>query len=490
MRADLRKILVCFALTVAMICLVPPVVVPQDELGSINVLVYDSRGSPLRSTLVSVFGPVDELGVGSGASDIVGNCETDSLGQCTIQSVKAGRWSVLVTSYAGVISEIPLGQAYGTARQLVIVSGGKQTSAEFRMFPEAVIRGRVLTQNGKTVQGAYLDAEPDRLEGVPTAAESDELGNYVIRSLITASYDVRARHPGSQEWTYRFGVPAVSGEILDGVDIVLGVSETWTSSDTSVMTSSARQTVTSVIHEFGAYAIAPVQIDSQVGPGEWTMADSIQLRLDLGGVNYDVTLSIMNDLQSLYLLATVKGPPDFTGGSVVAYWFDNTNKGYRMTGDDWLTMNRNWPFEDGFWNSTANNNPHDTDYGGTKDGAAAISFAGGVEIFEISHPLCSNDHTHDFCLRPGATLGFFMSLWIDTGQYAYWPGYDEFARISVASSSGTVVTTQATSAGRTAIEPVPESSSSSRSIVWGVLIGLFVSAPISIYRHWTWRRRK
>lgn len=41
---------------------------------------------------------------------------------------------------------------------------------------------------------------------------------------------------------------------------------------------------------------------------------------------------------------------------------------------------------------------------------AAISFSNGIEYFELSRPLCSEDRRHDFCVSPDTVLGFSLIL--------------------------------------------------------------------------------
>jgi hypothetical protein len=65
-----------------------------------------------------------------------------------------------------------------------------------------------------------------------------------------------------------------------------------------------------------------------------------------------------------------------------------------------------------FWDNRTSTLQKDENDRGTKDGSAGISFlngteiAKGTEIFEMSHPLCSADHNHDFCINPSTLFGF------------------------------------------------------------------------------------
>jgi hypothetical protein len=137
--------------------------------------------------------------------------------------------------------------------------------------------------------------------------------------------------------------------------------------------------------------------------------------------------------------------------------------------------------------------------------------------FELVHPLNSGEIGKDLSLSSGQIVGF--SLWVhvdDCGNVCcaipegcaigtmdpyYNPSvYANYVVASPAVLTPTVDMTVATtsnpitvtphtaSVGRTVMEPVPESSSSSRSIIWGVLVGLLFSSPIAIYRHMSQRR--
>jgi hypothetical protein len=136
--------------------------------------------------------------------------------------------------------------------------------------------------------------------------------------------------------------------------------------------------------------------------------------------NYTINLGSTNDTKNMYIYATVEriSPYNYTGNITLLMLFNEDQSGILRQGDDAIMLNNNlskgnlagYPFEDMFWDIRSNSIQRDIDYGGTNDGSAAISFSNGIEYFELSRPLCSDDVRHDFCVSPAATLGFSLIL--------------------------------------------------------------------------------
>jgi hypothetical protein len=151
----------------------------------------------------------------------------------------------------------------------------------------------------------------------------------------------------------------------------------------------------------------PPTIDGIVSPGEWAAADSTTFTLE---ATYMTTLYMMNDATDLYIAITVT---DATLSSddqwVIA--FDNNNDGVAFgLGDDHLVTRGDSPFSDHFWTNDAVNPLRlDTDVGGTSDGAGVNAASGGVNSFELRHPLNDADDIHDFSLVVGAMIGVRVS---------------------------------------------------------------------------------
>ena len=61
----------------------------------------------------------------------------------------------------------------------------------------------------------------------------------------------------------------------------------------------------------------------------------------------------------------------------------------------------------------------DTSFGGTNDGDGAFSNAGGVTVYEFSHPLDSPDDANDFSLAIGDIVGFYVFIRLQSA--GSWP---------------------------------------------------------------------
>jgi PASTA domain-containing protein len=100
--------------------------------------------------------------------------------------------------------------------------------------------------------------------------------------------------------------------------------------------------------------------------------------------------------------------------SDVTLFFDNDADGALFAnGDDFLLVN---PALGGLVDAYSTNQPPcpagnsctgilDTDNGGTADGIAATTNNGTYSFYEMSHPVNSNDDTHDFSLSAGDLVG-------------------------------------------------------------------------------------
>lgn len=168
-------------------------------------------------------------------------------------------------------------------------------------------------------------------------------------------------------------------------------------------------------HVFGP-ACGAATIDGVVKPGEWNGASRKTFAMvnPSGGNSFTATLYVMNGVGGLYLGITI----DDDELSTVGEWlpqgdsfridFDNDHSGTLFAlGDDVLSAAAGAPqFQDSYIVDPANQSARsDADAGGTENGLAAASRVGGLNHFEVRHPLCSGDSL-DFCLSPGDTVGF------------------------------------------------------------------------------------
>jgi hypothetical protein len=166
--------------------------------------------------------------------------------------------------------------------------------------------------------------------------------------------------------------------------------------------------------KFRAYGTAVV--DGALAQGEWDAAAKWNFNANIppSGTT-PATLYLMNDGSTLYLALRVARPS--LGSSSVAFDFDNDHDGVLFEdGDDALLLNPSIGFLDEFWTRQPPCPPntvcglYDAEGGGTNNGQGVATNNGSVSIYELSHPLDTTDDAHDFSLRLGKRVGFFMSL--------------------------------------------------------------------------------
>src|SRR5256885_4071244 len=180
-------------------------------------------------------------------------------------------------------------------------------------------------------------------------------------------------------------------------------------------------------------------IDGVLAPGEWDAAGHVDIQINVAnGATTPGTLYAMNDDRNLYIALTVTrpatGPTLFFSSFVVE--FDNDHDGIREEGDDVFVLNPGSasPFSgltDDFRTYLPPCPPNalcgflDTDFGGTRDGVGVVSDSGPTVVYEASKPLDSGDRTHDFALRAGDTVGWWLMLVVffgDGGVETFVPG--------------------------------------------------------------------
>ncbi len=159
-------------------------------------------------------------------------------------------------------------------------------------------------------------------------------------------------------------------------------------------------------------------IDGVIDQVEWSATTVQTITIANPGTTttpLTATLRVMNSANSLYLGFTV-ADDEFTtvgqylpAGDSVLVVFDNDHSGDLFATDDdvLLVSAGSPPFSDNHIVGTPvpTTNHEDTIDGGSTDGAGAASRISNWNHFEVQHPLCSGDAL-DFCLQPGATVGF------------------------------------------------------------------------------------
>ena len=151
---------------------------------------------------------------------------------------------------------------------------------------------------------------------------------------------------------------------------------------------------------------SPPVIDGNLGDAVWANAPSYPLTFG----SIPATVRYVHTATTLYVGVTVQDLAPGASPSIGVY-FDNTHNGIKDVGDDaWISF-VGLAGEDFFWDGSSH--IHDTAAGGSSDTVATSTSASGNVVFEISHPLCSSDSTHDICASGGSVLGV---------QFQYEPG--------------------------------------------------------------------
>lgn len=195
-----------------------------------------------------------------------------------------------------------------------------------------------------------------------------------------------------------------------------------------------------------------LSIDGVLCPGEWDSAVTMSFVVNVpeGGTT-PATLFVMNDASNLYLALRFERSVVDPGNSL-SFEFDNDNDGQAEEGDDVMLFNPSVGL--GFIDDFGTNNPpcpagsgeascgfEDIDHGGSNDGAGAFLNDGTYSVYEMSHPLDSDDDLHDFSLTAGQTVGFYLSLRMIQQDANYpegfgdtkYPGFRNYAQITIKS---------------------------------------------------------
>jgi uncharacterized repeat protein (TIGR01451 family) len=196
----------------------------------------------------------------------------------------------------------------------------------------------------------------------------------------------------------------------------------------------------------GSYMAVAPDPDGTLNSAEWAAAASVDF--NIGPDDRAATLYVGNDAANLYLAVVVQDPSNSGDADTLVVAFDNDAGGGtgRALGDDGLQQTGDpagrW-FDDTFWQVLP---PPDYSFvavdtldGGTEDGEGAAGYAGGEWTFELSHPLCSGDTAHDFCLSPGEIVGFALRVFDHDSQVGDYPGNvfvpNEYGQIAIESGT-------------------------------------------------------
>ncbi|HET7856936.1 MAG TPA: C25 family cysteine peptidase, partial [Gaiellaceae bacterium] len=176
----------------------------------------------------------------------------------------------------------------------------------------------------------------------------------------------------------------------------------------------------------GPVAVVTPTINGQVDPGEWTDTPSYAVNFDgvLGTVRFK------HDATNLYGILTLNDSG--LGQKSASFFFDDNHDGVIDPGEDAIEIAGGGGNGEDFYYSSAGsggaghyndvvsggtNPPGD----GTNDVEAGATDANASPTFEFSHPLCSADTVHDFCLTSGDTVGLQLQYQTGASIFGY-PG--------------------------------------------------------------------
>ena len=156
-------------------------------------------------------------------------------------------------------------------------------------------------------------------------------------------------------------------------------------------------------------------VDGVINQDEWSAASSQSFQMySSGGTPFSASLYVMNSATHLYLGILINDDEFSLKGTWLPQGdgfridFDNDNSGTLFTlNDDVLSISAGAPqfFDEYVYNADTHSAQSDLIGGGTADGSGSAKRVGGLNHFELKHPLCSGDAL-DFCLQPGDTVGF------------------------------------------------------------------------------------
>ncbi len=168
-------------------------------------------------------------------------------------------------------------------------------------------------------------------------------------------------------------------------------------------------------------------IDGHLAPGEWVGAGVVDLAVKIGGGQTTRgRVLIQNDDQNLYfaLWIDVRDVPSSVIFSSFVVEFDNDHSGgTRDEGDDVFVANPPGDFFDDYRTylppcpAAALCGLLDSDGGGTSDGHVVTVRTADEVVYEVSKPLDSADDAHDFSLRAGDIVGFWLGVVVFTPDF-------------------------------------------------------------------------
>jgi hypothetical protein len=222
-----------------------------EDLCSVEGHVFNAiTGEALRKVQISMYSE-------KGGGDVKYGGATDAAGRFEIQSIEAGRYS-LIASRNGFVT-LQYG-ARGTRRSgtpLSLSPGQRTRDLVFRLPPHAIISGHVLDEDGETVERVQVSVmrygfTQGKRQLTPYGSGiTDDLGEYRIFGLESGKYYLSARYrqqnmnfedrtpggaadedyaatyfPGTNDPTAAVALDVAAGALLGGIDIALKKTRT------------------------------------------------------------------------------------------------------------------------------------------------------------------------------------------------------------------------------------------------------------------------
>jgi hypothetical protein len=186
----------------------------------------------------------------------------------------------------------------------------------------------------------------------------------------------------------------------------------------------------------------PNAIDGVLAPGEWSCAQSVQFPVSLSGGSTTATLFWMNDATHMHFAVSVPGSG--RDNSLRFDWDNNGNsaglaQGSREVGDDIWEFKPPAGTADKYIDAKCSNSSQ-SGCGVTDNNHTAAGFRndlGGVTVYELSHPLKTNEVKSgisvDIGAAAGQTLGYFITLRMGSGAQGntQWPGFLKYRAITI-----------------------------------------------------------
>jgi hypothetical protein len=153
---------------------------------------------------------------------------------------------------------------------------------------------------------------------------------------------------------------------------------------------------------FGGHGTAVVDGSLLSSAGEWTNADRRTMTVNVGGGGpTTATVYVMHDANNIYLAGDVVAT--LANGFFEAF-FDSNGNGACNLNDDFIRLTGFGVFIDLHQDATCVDQADSSSHG-----SGAVTVAGGHVIFEMAHPLDSND-VEDVDLQPLEVVGMYLNL--------------------------------------------------------------------------------